>query len=178
MGLVTRFFGKKVGIAGMGRVGVATARRAAAFDCKIRYFDTAARDDLAWDFEPDLAALAEWADFLIVTLAGGAATYGIVKADVFAALGRDGFLINISRGTTVDEAALLEALESRKIKGAALDVFHGEPNIDPRFLTLDNVILQPHHASGTVETRKAMGQLVRDNLAAHFAGRSLVTPVI
>jgi len=178
MGLVTRFFGKKIGIAGMGRVGVATARRAAAFDCEIRYFDTAARDDLAWDFEPDLAALAEWADFLIVTLAGGAATYGIVDADVFKALGRDGFLINISRGTTVDEAALLDALESRKIKGAALDVFHSEPNIDPRFLTLDNVILQPHHASGTVETRKAMGQLVRDNLAAHFAGRALVTPVI
>lgn len=178
MGLVTRFFGKKVGIAGMGRIGLATARRAAAFDCEIRYFARAARDDLPWGFEPDLITLAGWADFLIVTLAGGPSTSGSINADVLEALGRDGFLINISRGTTVDETALLEALEGRKIKGAALDVFRSEPNIDPRFLKLDNVILQPHHGSGTVETRKAMGQLVRDNLAAHFAGRALVTPVI
>ena len=178
MGLVTRFFGKKVGIAGMGRVGVATAKRAAGFDCDIRYFDIAKRDDLAWNFEPDLVELAHWSDFLIVTLAGGPSTFGIVNAAVFEALGSDAYLINISRGTTVDEAALLDALEKRIIKGAGLDVFHNEPNIDPRFLGLDNVILQPHHASGTVETRKAMGQLVRDNLSAHFAGQPLVTPVI
>ena len=178
MGLVTRFFGKKVGIAGMGRVGVATARRASGFDCDIRYFDVAKRDDLPWTFEPDLVALARWSDFLIVTLAGGPSTFGVVNAAVFEALGPEGYLVNISRGTTVDEPSLLDALEKRTIKGAGLDVFRNEPGIDRRFLALDNVVLQPHHASGTVETRKAMGQLVRDNLAAHFAGQPLVTPVV
>jgi lactate dehydrogenase-like 2-hydroxyacid dehydrogenase len=103
---------------------------------------------------------------------------GLVDAKVLAALGPDSFLINVARGTTVDEAALLHALETGAIKGAALDVFLNEPNIDRRFLSLSNVLLQPHHGSGTVETRKAMGQLVRDNLAAHFAGQPLVTPVV
>jgi len=178
MGLATRFFGKKVGIAGMGRIGQATARRAAGFDCEIRYFGRAPREGLAWDFEADLVELACWSDFLIVTLAGGPATMGLVDAKVLAALGPDSFLINVARGTTVDEAALLHALETGAIKGAALDVFLNEPNIDRRFLSLSNVLLQPHHGSGTVETRKAMGQLVRDNLAAHFAGQPLVTPVV
>jgi lactate dehydrogenase-like 2-hydroxyacid dehydrogenase len=177
-GLVTRFFGRKVGIAGIGRIGEAVARRAAGFDCDIRYFARSTHENLAWSFEPDLAALARWSDFLIVTLSGGPSTRAMVNAEVLAALGSEGYLINISRGTTVDEAALLDALETGKIKGAGLDVFLNEPHIDPRFLALDNVVLQPHHGSGTVETRKAMGQLVRDNLAAHFAGQPLVTPVI
>ena len=110
-------------------------------------------------------------------MAGGDATKALIGAEVLAALGPDGILINISRGSTVDEPALLAALEKGSIKGAGLDVFWNEPRIDPRFLKLDNVVLQPHHASGTVETRKAMGQLVRDNLAAHFAGQPLLTPV-
>jgi D-3-phosphoglycerate dehydrogenase len=97
---------------------------------------------------------------------------------VLEALGPDGILINVSRGSTVDEDALIAALQSRAIKAAGLDVFLNEPGIDPRFFELDNVVLQPHHGSGTVETRKAMGQLVRDNLAAHFAGKSLPTPVV
>lgn len=178
MGLVTRFFGKKIGIAGMGRIGQAVARRAAGFDCDIRYFARTEKADVTWTFEPDLIELARWADFLIVTLAGGPATLGLVDGNVLAALGQDSYLINISRGTTVDEAALLDALERKAIGGAGLDVFRNEPNIDPRFLSLDNVILQPHHGSGTVETRKAMGQLVRDNLSAHFAGLPLITPVV
>lgn len=178
MGLVTRFFGKKVAIAGMGRIGQAVARRAAGFDCDIRYFARARKEELAWTFEPDLAALAGWADFLIVTLAGGPATQGMIGGKVLAALGPEGFLVNISRGATVDEPALLDALERKTIRGAGLDVFRNEPDIDPRFFALDNVILQPHHGSGTVETRKAMGQLVRDNLSAHFAGLPLITPVV
>lgn len=178
MGLVTRFFGKKIGIAGMGRIGQAVARRAAGFDCDIRYFARTEKADVTWTFEPDLIELARWADFLIVTLAGGSATLGLVDGNVLAALGPDGYLINISRGTTMDETALLDALERKAIRGAGLDVFRNEPNIDPRFLALDNVILQPHHGSGTVETRKAMGQLVRDNLSAHFAGLPLITPVV
>ena len=178
MHLVTRVHGKRVGIVGMGRIGVEVAKRLAAFDCPIAYFDINQRDDLPYTFVPNLIALAEQSEFLIVTLAGGASTQGIINADVLQALGRDGILINISRGSTVDEAALLDALERNVIKGAGLDVFWNEPNIDERFLTLENVILQPHHASGTVETRQAMGKLVRDNLAAHFARQPLLTPVI
>jgi lactate dehydrogenase-like 2-hydroxyacid dehydrogenase len=178
MHLVTRVHGKNVGIVGMGRIGVEVAKRLAAFDCPIAYFDINQRDDLPYTFVPDLTALAEQSEFVIVTLAGGASTQGIINADVLRALGRDGILINISRGSTVDEAALLDALECNVIKGAGLDVFWNEPNIDERFLTLENVVVQPHHASGTVETRQAMGKLVRDNLAAHFARQPLLTPVI
>lgn len=177
LGLATRFFGKRIGIAGMGRIGEAFARRASAFDCEIRYFARNRRDNLAWAFEPDLVALAEWSDFLVVILSGGPTTSGIVDARVLNALGPDGFLVNISRGTTIDEPALIHALETRAIKGAGLDVFLGEPNIDSRFAALDNVVLYPHHGSGTEETRRAMGKLVRDNLAAHFAGQPLLTPV-
>jgi lactate dehydrogenase-like 2-hydroxyacid dehydrogenase len=178
MHLVTRVHGKKVGIIGMGRIGVEVAKRLAAFDCLIAYFDINQRDDLPYSFVSDLIALAEQSEFLIVTLAGGASTQGIINTDVLRALGSDGILINISRGSTVDEAALLDALERSVIKGAGLDVFWNEPNIDERFLTLGNIIVQPHHASGTVETRQAMGKLVRDNLAAHFARQPLLTPVI
>ncbi|WEX79735.1 2-hydroxyacid dehydrogenase (plasmid) [Sinorhizobium numidicum] len=178
MGLVTRVCGKKVGIVGMGRIGSAVAKRLAGFDCEISYFDINRRADLHYSFVPDLTELARRSEFLIVTLAGGESTRGIVDAPVLAALGANGILVNISRGSTVDESALIDALERRTIKAAALDVFASEPNIDRRFLALDNVVLQPHHASGTVETRQAMGQLVRDNLAAHFAGQPLITPVV
>jgi len=178
MGLVTRVHGKKLGIAGMGRVGAAVARRAAAFDCDVSYFDVHRRADLPYEYVDDLVALARQSEFLIVTMAGGDSTRGIINAEVLAALGGNGILVNISRGSTVDEPALLAALESGGIKAAGLDVFWNEPRIDPRFLALDNVVLQPHHASGTIETRKAMGQLVRDNLAAHFVGKPLLTPVV
>jgi D-3-phosphoglycerate dehydrogenase len=178
MALVTRVHGKTLGIAGMGRVGAAVARRAAAFDCEISYFDVDSRADLPYTYVGELIELARQVEFLIVTMAGGESTRDIVNAGVLAALGPAGILINISRGSTVEEQALLAALESGGIAGAGLDVFWNEPHIDARFLALDNVVLQPHHASGTIETRKAMGQLVRDNLAAHFAGQSLLTPVV
>ena len=177
MPLTTRVSGKRVGIVGMGRIGAAVARRLAGFDADIAYFGRSRRDELPYAFVDDLVALARRSEFLILTLAASDATKGIVDAKVLEALGSDGILVNVSRGSTVDEPALLAALEDGTIKGAGLDVFWNEPAIDPRFASLDNVVLQPHHASGTVETRKAMGQLVRDNLAAHFAGRPLVTPV-
>jgi D-3-phosphoglycerate dehydrogenase len=101
----------------------------------------------------------------------------MVDAGVLGALGPAGWLVNVSRGSTIDEAALLDALETKGIAGAGLDVFLNEPRIDPRFFTLPNVVLQPHSASGTTETRRAMGQLVRDNLAAHFSGAPLLTPL-
>jgi len=177
LGLGSRLHGKKVGIAGYGRIGQATAKRLSGFEVEIGTYGRSARPDSQHRPFSSLVELAGWCDVLIVTLAGGAGTAGLISAEVLAALGPAGYLVNVSRGTTVDEAALLAALEARTIAGAALDVFLNEPVIDRRFAALDNVLLQPHHASGTVETRKAMGQLVRDNLAAHFAGAPLPTPV-
>ena len=178
MHLVTRVSGKNVGVVGMGRIGAAVARRLAAFDCNIAYFDLSQRADLAYDFVPDLVDLAARSEFLIVTLAGGESTKGMIDGRVLNALGPDGILINVSRGSIVQEPALLDALASERIKGAGLDVYWNEPNIDTRFRSLENVVLQPHHASGTTETRRAMGKLVRDNLKAHFSGAALITPVV
>ena len=177
MELTTRVHGKAVGIVGMGRIGAALARRLVAFDCGISYFNRTCRPEQPYRFVSDLVELAKQSDFLVVTAAGGEGTRGIVSAAVIEALGPGGILINISRGTTIDEPALLAALQLNLIKGAGLDVFLNEPSIDPRFAALDNVVLQPHHGSGTIETRKAMGQLVRDNLAAHFADQPVLTPV-
>ncbi len=178
MPLVTRVSGKKLGLVGMGRIGQAIARRGAAFGCDIAYFSRSQRPDVAFAFEPDLIALAKWADFLAIIVPGGEATRNLVDGAVLAALGAQGILVNVSRGSTVDEAALIAALQEKTIQAAGLDVFWNEPDIDARFMTLDNVVLHPHHGSGTVETRQAMGQLVRDNLAAHFSGAALPTPVV
>lgn len=177
MHLTTRVCGKRVGVVGMGRIGAAFARRAAGFDCAISYFARTPKPELPYAFVGDMVALARQSDFLVVTLAGGEGTRGIVSAEVIEALGPDAIFVNISRGTTVDEAALLDALEQGRIRGAGLDVFLNEPAIDPRFIGLRNTVLQPHHGSGTVETRQAMGRLVRENLAAHFSGAPLLTPV-
>ncbi|WP_319412485.1 2-hydroxyacid dehydrogenase [uncultured Cohaesibacter sp.] len=177
--LKSRVFGKKAGILGLGRIGYEVARRCAAFDMDIHYSDLEARDFASdWRFVADPVALAKEVDFLFVTLTGGPATKGIVGKDVIEALGGDGMLINISRASNIDEVALLDALESKALGFACLDVFDGEPNVDARFLALDNVLLQPHHASGTIETRKAMGKLVYDNLAAQFDKQPLPTPVL
>lgn len=178
MDLATRLYGKRVGLVGFGRIGTTTAKRLSGFDVELGYFDQAARSDSPHRFFDSLTDLAEWCDLLIVTLAGGAATHSMVGADVLRALGPKGWLVNVSRGSTVHEPALLDALEKKQIAGAGLDVFWNEPRIDERFMALDNVVLQPHHASGTFETRQAMGQLVRDNLSAHFAGQPLLTPVV
>ncbi|MDJ0825904.1 MAG: 2-hydroxyacid dehydrogenase [Rhodobacter sp.] len=176
--LTRRVSGARAGVLGLGRIGMAVARRLTGFGMDIAYCDLAPRDGVDLRYEADPVALAAQADFLFVTLAATAATQAIVGQEVLAALGPDGVLINISRASTVDESALLKALETQSIAGAALDVFAGEPRIAPRFMTLENVLLQPHHASGTVETRKAMGALMRANLEAHFTGAPLPTPVI
>ncbi|MEM7061234.1 MAG: 2-hydroxyacid dehydrogenase [Pseudomonadota bacterium] len=177
--LKTRVHGKRAGILGLGRIGYEVARRLTGFDMDIAYSDIAPKEFAPdWSFIDAPVALAERSDVLFVTLAASAETKHIVGHEVINALGPDGLLINISRASNIDEDALLDALESKALGAAALDVFEGEPALNPRFLSLDNVLLQPHHASGTVETRKAMGQLVRDNLTAHFAGRDLPTPVL
>ncbi len=177
--LQRRVWGKRAGILGLGRIGHEVGRRLAGFDLDIAYSDVAAKDFAAdWTYVADPVELARRSDVLFVTLAASAETRHIVSKDVIEAVGPEGMIVNISRASNVDEDALIAALGSGALGAAALDVFEGEPALDPRFLDLPNVLLQPHHASGTVETRKAMGQLVRDNLEAHFAGRALPTPVL
>jgi D-3-phosphoglycerate dehydrogenase len=178
MELTTRFSGKRLGIVGLGRIGRAVARRATGFGVQIAYTDPVQASDVPYVWHPDAVSLADAVDFLIICAAGGSGTAQLIDAAMLKALGPDGILVNIARGSIVDEAALIDALTSGGIAGAGLDVFAHEPSINPAFLSLPNVVLQPHHASGTRETRRAMGQLVRDNLAAHFAGKPLLTPVV
>jgi lactate dehydrogenase-like 2-hydroxyacid dehydrogenase len=171
--------GRRVGILGLGRIGHAIARRCAGFDMQIAYSSRAPKPEgAAWTYIADPVALAARSDFLIVALAATPETRHIVNAAVIGALGPEGTLVNISRAANIDEAALLDALESGALGAAALDVFEGEPNLNPRFSALANVLMQPHQGSATFETRKAMGQLMRDNLKAHFAGTPLLTPVL
>lgn len=169
--------GKSIGIVGLGRIGRAVAERMQPFGGNIHYFSRAPKETPGWTHHGDITEMAATVDILIVTLSGGPETYAMVNADVIKALGPDGLLINASRGTTIDEPALLDALENGGLAAAATDVFLNEPNIDPRFHALDNILMQPHQSSGTFETRKIMGQLQRDNLAAFFAGKPLITPV-
>ena len=170
--------GKKAGILGLGRIGGAIAKRLSAFKMDIHYYARSKKNTPeSWTYHVDPITLATEVDFLFVALVGGEETSKFASAKVIRALGSDGILINISRGSTVDEDALLEALENKVIRGAALDVFVGEPNINPKFLELDNVFMQPHQGSGTVETREAMSKLQRDNLNNFFDGKDLLTPV-
>jgi lactate dehydrogenase-like 2-hydroxyacid dehydrogenase len=171
--------GQRAGILGLGRIGFEVAKRLSGFGMDIAYSATRPKDVAKqWSYIADPVALAARSDFFFVTLAASAATRHIVNANVIGAIRPEGMLINISRASNIDEDALLDALETKKLGSAALDVFEGEPNLNPRFLNLDNVLLQPHHASGTFETRKAMGKLMRDNLVAHFSGQPLLTPVV
>lgn len=174
--LTTRLTGRRVGILGLGDIGMAIARRCQAFGTQLAYCTRSPRDvDLAYFADP--VALAGWSDILIACLPGGSATRHIIGPEVLAALGPQGTLINVARGSVVDEAALIAALEGGGLAAAGLDVFASEPVPDPRLLSLSNVVLSPHHASGTVETRDAMAQLVIDNLHAWRDGRALISPV-
>ena len=176
--LQRRFWGQRAGILGLGRIGMEVGKRLAGFGMKISYLARSPKNAPAdWTFVADPVALAKASDFLFVTALANASTRHIVSRAVIEALGPQGMLINISRAQNVDELALLDALESGRLGSAALDVFEGEPKLNPRFTSLQNVLLQPHVGSGTVETRKAMGKLVLDNLTAHFAGRPLLTEV-
>lgn len=169
--------GGKVGIVGLGRIGREIADRLAAFKTEIHYHSRSEKQTPGWTYHDDPVSLARAVDFLFVALVGGKETENYVSAAVLDALGPEGVVINISRGSTVDEAALLDALEAGRLAGAGLDVFLNEPDIDPRFYDLPNVVIQPHQGSGTVATRAAMAKLQRDNVAAFLAGESLLTPV-
>lgn len=176
--LKRRVHEQKAGILGLGRIGYEVGKRLEGFGMDIAYADLNQRDELDWTYIKDPIELARHSDFLFVTLAASAKTRHIVNADLIDAVGPAGMIINISRAANIDEDALLDALETGRLGSAALDVFENEPALDPRFLALDNVLLQPHHASGTIETRQAMGALVRENLTAFFAGIALPTPVL
>jgi lactate dehydrogenase-like 2-hydroxyacid dehydrogenase len=169
--------GARLGIVGLGRIGSAVARRALGFGMDIAYTGRAPKADVAYRWCSDVLTLAASVDFLVVCASGGAATRGLINAAVLAALGPSGVLVNVARGSIVDEPALVEALRERSILAAGLDVFCHEPQLPAELLALDNVVLTPHMASTTDATVLAMLDLVFANLAAHFDGLPVLSPV-
>jgi lactate dehydrogenase-like 2-hydroxyacid dehydrogenase len=176
MRMTTSLKGKTMGIVGLGRIGREVAERARAFKMRVAYTGRN-RQDAPFDYVPDLIELARQADVLMLTCPGGEATRNLIGGTALEALGPDGWLVNMARGSVVDEPALIAALKAGTIRGAGLDVYWNEPRPDPELVALPNVAVYPHHSSGTFETRAAMSELVLDNLAAHFAGKPLLTPV-
>jgi len=174
--LARKVSGARLGIVGLGRIGQTIARRAGGFEMEVRYHSRRPVEGVAWHHERSLHALARWCDFLVVITAGGPATHHIVDAGVLDALGPEGFLVNVSRGTVVDETALVLALAERRIAGAGLDVYENEPKVPETLFELDNVVLAPHIASATRETRQAMADRVVDNLLGFYRDGRLVSP--
>lgn len=175
--LTTTLRGRRVGILGLGRIGRAVAKRLEGFGVAIAYHGRHAQESVGYEYHPTLLGLAKAVDVLIVVAPGGPETKGLVDASVLAALGPDGILVNVARGSVVDEAALIAALRERTILSAGLDVFAGEPHVPAELVALDQAVLLPHVGSGTDQTRAAMGQLVVDNLVSWFGGQGPLTPV-
>jgi lactate dehydrogenase-like 2-hydroxyacid dehydrogenase len=168
---------RTVGIIGLGRIGKAIARRLDAFRVPVVYHGRSPQAGVSYRYYPDLIDMARDADILMVVTPGGAATRAMINARVLEALGPDGILINMSRGSTIDDAALIDALKNRKIHSAGLDVFAHEPNVPSELIEMDHVVLLPHVGSASHHTRNAMGQLVVDNLMAWTSGKPPLTPV-
>ncbi|WP_366657793.1 2-hydroxyacid dehydrogenase [Fodinicurvata sp. EGI_FJ10296] len=177
MPLAGRVQGKKVGLVGLGRIGLAIARRLEAFNCTIAYHKRTRLTDSAYPYVENLVELASASDILVVSTPGGRTTEGMIDRSVLRALGPEGTLVNIARGSVVDEQALIETLKSGELGSAALDVFRDEPRVPDALKRLPNVVLTPHIGSATSETRHAMRDLVLENLRNHFDGKPLVTPV-
>jgi lactate dehydrogenase-like 2-hydroxyacid dehydrogenase len=175
--LARRVTGARVGILGLGRIGLAIARRLAAFDATISYHNRSERTDVPYAYAASPVVLAKSCDVLVVAAAGGPDSRHLVGADVLDALGPDGFLVNVARGSIVDEEALVDALEDGRIAGAGLDVFSDEPRVPAALLDRDDVVLLPHVGSGTVETRAEMVELVLANVDQFLKTGTLVTPV-
>ncbi len=169
--------GARLGIVGMGRIGQAIAQRAAAFGMSIAYTARSAKPELPLRYLPSAVALAAQSDFLVIITPGGAGTRKLIDAEVLAALGPQGCVVNVARGSVIDETALIAALQAGTIAGAALDVFENEPNVPQALREMDNVVLTPHIGSATGQTRQAMADLALANLKAHFAGEALPSPV-
>jgi len=177
MPLGTSLANKTIGVVGLGGIGSKVAKRCAAFDMNIVYYGPREKPEYDYKYYSDIQEMAADSDFLILTCPGGEATHNLIDANVLDALGSEGILINIARGSVVDQPALIEALENGTIKAAGLDVFENEPHVPEELISMDNVVLLPHIGSGTVETRHVMGNLVVDNIFAHFDGKELITPV-
>ncbi len=184
MPLARKLSGGRLGIVGMGRIGQAIAHRALAFGMAIAYTARSTKPGLPYRYQPTAEALAAESDVLVVITPGGAATRHLIDAKVLAALGRSGgqvqgggILVNVARGSVVDEAALIDALERGVIAGAGLDVFADEPNVPERLRALPHVVLTPHVGSATQNTRQAMADLAFANLQLHLAGQPARTPV-
>ena len=177
MPLARKVSGARLGIVGLGRIGQAIATRAEAFGMSVAYTARSRKAALAYAYYPSAQTLAAEVDFLVLIAPGGAGTRKMINADVFKALGPQGYLINVARGSLVDEAALVEALRQGVIAGAGLDVFENEPNVPNALWAMDNVVLTPHIGSATRQTRSAMANLALANVRAHFAGESLLTRV-
>lgn len=175
--LVPRVHGRRLGILGMGRIGLAIARRGAGFDMPVAYHNRRRRDDVDHMFCPTLLELARVSDFLVVACPGGPETHRIVNAEVLEALGPKGIVVNIARGTIIDEPALIAALQTGRIMAAGLDVFEREPQVPAELIALENVVLAPHRAGGTEETWHESCELVMANIRAHFVGTPYPTPV-
>jgi len=169
--------GKTLGVLGLGRIGEAIAKRAIACGMKIRYHNRNRKDAL-YPYDPDPVTLAKNSDVLMVVTPASAETNRIINEQVLQALGPEGYLVNIARGSVVDEPVLLRYLQEKRIAGAGLDVFADEPRVPPEFFTLDNAVLFPHVGSATEETRKSMGELQIENLRRHFAGKPVLTRVV
>ena len=177
MPLARKMSGARLGLVGMGRIGQAIATRALAFGMSVAYHSRQARPGVPYAYHDSVVALAAHSDFLVVITPGGAGTRHLINAEVLQALGPKGFLVNVARGSVVDETALIDALEHGVIAGAGLDVFENEPRVPDRLLALPKVVLSPHIGSATFATRQAMADLAAANLAAHFAGQPLLSPV-
>lgn len=176
-GLGTRVSGKRLGILGLGRIGTAIAQRAQAFGMPIRYHGRTRQSGVAYEYEADLSALAAWSDFLIVACNGGATTRHLVNREVLDALGPEGIVINIARGSVIDEDALVAAVTAGTVGGAGLDVFADEPNVPEELIRSNRVVLLPHIAASTRETRAEMEALVLRNLQSFFETGQVCTPV-
>jgi len=175
--LTRRFHGKKLGIVGLGSIGRAVAKRASGFDMDIAYNGPSRKNDVPYRYYPNLIEMARDVDFLAVTCVGGPKTEGIVNAEVLKALGPEGIVVNISRGSCIVQPALIAALRDGSLGGAGIDVYAKEPADPTPFEGLDNVVLTPHYGSGTPDTRKDMNELGIENLRAFFAGRPLISPI-
>ena len=177
MGMQVRVSGKRLGILGLGRIGAAIANRAVGFNMEIAYHNRSKHPESDYAYLPSVQALAQWADYLVVACPGGAETEHLVDAAVLSALGEHGYLINIARGSIVDEQALIQALDNKQIAGAALDVFEHEPKVSQALMENDSVVLTPHIGSATQETRMNMDELLLDNVAAFVQEGRLLTAV-
>lgn len=171
-------YGKTVGIVGLGNIGKAIAKRLESLGCEIAYYGRGEKPGFKYTYHADLIEMARACDYLVVSVSGGLETKHLINMDVLEELGEDGYLINVSRGSVVDEDALVQALQERTIAGAGLDVYANEPNVPEELISMDHVVLLPHIGSATYETFEKMGEIVLENLKAHFAGDKLLTPVV